>query len=51
MEELKQWKGRTRLKESIPIQVEKMIAEHDLMDDYTRMVDEVVEAAANELAQ
>ena len=44
VEELKQWKGRTRLKESIPIQVEKMITEHDLMDDYTRMVDEVVEA-------
>jgi len=44
VEELKQWKGRTRLKETIPIQVEKMITDHDLMDDYTRMVDEVVEA-------
>lgn len=44
VEELQRWKGRKRLKEHIPIQVEKMVKDHDLMNEYDHMVDEVVEA-------
>jgi hypothetical protein len=42
VEELKQWKGRNTLKEKIPIYVEKMMTEKDLMVEYTDLVDACV---------
>ncbi|CAB9502593.1 expressed unknown protein [Seminavis robusta] len=44
VEELKQWRGRERLKEKIPIQVEKMLQEHNLMEEYHQMVNHCIEA-------
>lgn len=44
VEELKQWNGRDKLKEKIPIYVEKMLEKHGLMEEYKQMVDHVVEA-------
>lgn len=44
VEELKQWGGRKKLKEKIPIHVEKMLQKHDLVSEYMQMVDHVVEA-------
>lgn len=43
-EELKQWKGRDKLNEKIPIYVEKMMQEHDLLNEYDQMVKHVIEA-------
>ncbi|KAL7534444.1 hypothetical protein ACHAWF_004834 [Thalassiosira exigua] len=42
VEELKSWGGRKKLKEKIPIYVETMLKEHDLMEEYKDMVDRVV---------
>lgn len=44
VEDFKQWGGRKRLKEKIPIQVEKMIEEHNLMEEYNQMIDHCIEA-------
>eukprot|EP00579_Thalassiosira_antarctica_P032984 CAMPEP_0201996062 /NCGR_PEP_ID=MMETSP0905-20130828/3309_1 /ASSEMBLY_ACC=CAM_ASM_000554 /TAXON_ID=420261 /ORGANISM="Thalassiosira antarctica, Strain CCMP982" /LENGTH=317 /DNA_ID=CAMNT_0048551299 /DNA_START=26 /DNA_END=979 /DNA_ORIENTATION=+ len=44
VEELKQWGGREKLKEKIPIHVEKMLQKYDLIIEYKQMVDHVVEA-------
>ena len=46
VEELKQWGGRRKLKEKIPVHVEKMLTEHGLMKEYDQMVDHVIEAGA-----
>lgn len=43
VEELKQWKGRKHLKEKIPIYVEKLLTEKDLMVEYNALVDACVE--------
>jgi len=40
----KQWSGRKKLKERVPIYVENMLKNHDLMSEYEQMVDHVVEA-------
>jgi hypothetical protein len=42
VEELKQWGGRKKLKENIPIYVQKMMTEKDLMVEYTDLVDACV---------
>jgi len=44
VEELKQYGGRSKLKEKIPIHVEQMLEKHDLLKEYEQMVDHVVEA-------
>mmetsp|Transcript_21536 Transcript_21536/g.52032 ORF Transcript_21536/g.52032 Transcript_21536/m.52032 type:complete len:319 (-) Transcript_21536:227-1183(-) len=44
VEELKQWGGRGKLKEKVPIYVERMLEKHDLLSEYEQMVDHVVEA-------
>ena len=44
VEELKQWGGRKKLKEKIPIYVESMLEKYDLMDEYNQMIDHVVES-------
>ncbi|KAL7544905.1 hypothetical protein ACHAWF_008270 [Thalassiosira exigua] len=50
VEELKQWGGRKKLKEKIPIYAEKMLKEHDLMEEYKDIVDRVVaEGVSNKL--
>ncbi|KAL7538169.1 hypothetical protein ACHAXR_008337 [Thalassiosira sp. AJA248-18] len=46
VEELKQWGGRRKLKEKVPIHVETMLKEHGLMKEYDQMVDHVIEAGA-----
>jgi hypothetical protein len=47
VEELKEWGGRKKLKEKTPIYIEKMLKEHDLMEEYKEMVDRVVEAGVS----
>mmetsp|Transcript_2411 Transcript_2411/g.5222 ORF Transcript_2411/g.5222 Transcript_2411/m.5222 type:complete len:309 (+) Transcript_2411:189-1115(+) len=44
VEELKQWGGRRKLKEHVPIHVQKMIEKHDLQEEYHQLVDHVVES-------
>ena len=44
VEELKKWKGRKKLKESIPIYVEKMMNKKDSMNEYNQLVDHCIEA-------
>jgi len=44
VEELKQWGGRKKLKEKVPIFVERMLEKYDLFQEYEQMVDHVVEA-------
>jgi len=44
VEELKQWKARKKLKEKIPIYVEKMLEKYDLIAEYNQMVDRVIES-------
>jgi len=47
VEELKRWGGRkalAKLKEKVPVFVEKMLEKYDLMKEYEQMVDHVVEA-------
>jgi len=44
VEELKLWGGRKKLKENIPIHVENLLKKKDLMSEYSRLVDHIVEA-------
>jgi hypothetical protein len=44
VEELKQWGGRKKLKEKIPIHVERMLEKHDLLKEYNQMIDHVIES-------
>ena len=44
VEELKQWKGRKKLKEKIPIYVEKMLEKNGLLAEYNQMIDHVIES-------
>lgn len=44
VEELKQWGGRKKLKEKIPVYVERMLEKHELKEEYDQMVDHVIEA-------
>eukprot|EP00980_Cylindrotheca_fusiformis_P006989 scaffold1469_cov119-Cylindrotheca_fusiformis.AAC.33 len=44
VEELKSWGGRKKLKGKIPVHVEKMLEEKDLLDEYNQMIDHVVES-------
>ena len=44
VEELKQWKGRDKLKDKMPVYVKKMMEKKDLMNEYNQLVDHVVEA-------
>ncbi len=44
VEELKQWGGRKKLKERIPIHVQKMIEKHNLQDEYNQLVDHAIES-------
>ncbi|GFH46020.1 hypothetical protein CTEN210_02494 [Chaetoceros tenuissimus] len=44
VEELKQHKGRKKLKEKMPIYVEKLLKDHDLLSEYDQLVDHVIEA-------
>ena len=47
MEELKEWKGRKKLKEKVPIYVSKMMEKHDLTKEYDQMIDHVIEAGVS----
>lgn len=47
VEELKQWGGRKKLKEKIPVHVETMLNKKDLMAEYTQMVDHVLESGVS----
>ena len=47
VEELKQWKGRKKLKEKIPIHLEKLLEKHDLVAEYNQMIDHVIEAGVS----
>ena len=47
VEELKQWSGRKKLKEKIPIYVEKMLQKKDLMTEYNQLVDHVIESGVS----
>jgi len=47
VEELKEWNGRKKLKERIPIRVEKMLDKYDLRKEYDQMVDHVIEAGVS----
>lgn len=47
VEELKEWGGRKKLKERIPIRVEKMLEKYDLRKEYDQMVDHVIEAGVS----
>lgn len=44
VEELKQWGGRKKLENKIPVYVQEMLQEHDLMEEYDQMIDHVIEA-------
>lgn len=44
VEELKQWGGRKKLKEKIPIHLEEMLKRHDLLDEYNQLIDHVIES-------
>ena len=44
VEQFKEWGGRKKLKERIPIHVEKMLTEHDLMNEYNQLIDHCLEA-------
>lgn len=44
VEELKSWGGRKKLREKIPIHVERMLEEHDLLKEYDQMIDHVIES-------
>jgi len=44
VEELKNWGGRKKLKEKIPIYVEKILEKKGLMEEYNQMIDHVIEA-------
>ena len=46
MEELKQWSGRKKLKERIPIYVETLLENKNLMSEYHQMIDHVIESGA-----
>lgn len=46
VEELKQWSGREKLKGKIPIEVEKMLEKHDLMNDYRILVSDFVSSCS-----
>jgi hypothetical protein len=48
VEELKQWRGSKKLKEKIPIYVEKMLTEHDLHSEYHQLIDHLIEAGRGE---
>ena len=43
VEEFKVWNGRKKLKERIPIRVEKMLDKYDLHTEYDKMVDHFIE--------
>lgn len=47
VEELKEWKGRKRLKEKVPIYVLKMMECHNLTMEYEQMIDHVIEAGVS----
>ena len=47
VEELKEWKGRKKLKEKVPIYVSKMMEKHDLTKEYDQMIDHVIEAGVS----
>ena len=47
VEELKQWSGRKKLKEKVPIYVEKMLQKKDLMTEYNQLVDHVIESGVS----
>lgn len=47
VEELKQWKGRKRLKENIPIHLEKLLEKNDLMSEYNQLIDHVLESGVS----
>lgn len=44
VEELKQWNGRRKLKESVPIYVERLLEKKNLKEEYDQMIDHVIEA-------
>ena len=48
MEEFKRYKYRKTLGESIPIYVEQMMKEKDLMTEYTTLVDHIIEAGSGD---
>jgi len=47
VEKLSEWNGRKKLQENIPIQVEKMLESHGLMDEYHRLVGDIVDGGRN----
>lgn len=44
VEQFQKWGKRKKLKEIIPVQVEKMLQEHDLMQEYNQLIDHCIEA-------
>jgi hypothetical protein len=47
VEELKQWSGRKKLKEKIPIHLETMLEKKDLMSEYNQLIDHVIESGVS----
>ncbi|CAJ1960126.1 unnamed protein product [Cylindrotheca closterium] len=47
VEELKSWKGRKKLKEKIPIYLEKLLKKNDLMAEYDQLIDHVIESGVS----
>lgn len=47
VEELKDWNGRKKLKETMPATLEQMLEKHDLMAEYNQMIDHVVESGVS----
>lgn len=47
VEQLKDWSGRKKLKEKIPIYVLKMMKSHDLTREYDQMIDHMINAGVS----